>query len=158
MPNDRDGASTAAGAADFNAPLFCDRRDPSPAPANAYCINHAVTDYLKAGFPARKIVLGIPLYGHGWTNVPNVNHGLFQSSPNMAPAALGGGTANYNQLAPLNMPRYWDPAAATNWYYDGTNFWSFDDPASIAIKTAYIKVLCLGAPMSWSLDSHHAPA
>ena len=153
---DMHGPWNATGPADFNAPLFCDPRDPSLAPANTYCINHAVVDFLKAGFPAHKLVLGIPLYGHGWTNVPNVDHGLFQSSPNMQPASLGGGTANYNQLVTLNMTRYWDPLAMTAWYYDGTNFWSYDDPASIAIKMGYVKILGLGGAMAWSLDGDDA--
>ena len=152
MTYDMHGTWDATGPADFNAPLFCDPRDPSLAPANTYCINHAVMDYLKAGFPVHKLVLGVPLYGHGWTNVPNVNHGLFQSSPNMAPASLGGGTANYNQLVTLNMPRYFDPLSMTAWYYDGTNFWSYDDPQSISIKMAYVKLLGLGGAMAWSLD------
>jgi chitinase len=50
------------------------------------------------------------------------------------------------------MTRYWDPLAATNWYYDGTNFWSYDDPASISIKMAYVRMLGLGGAMAWSLD------
>lgn len=152
MTYDMHGAWSATGPADFNAPLFCDPRDPSLAPANTYCINHTVIDYVKAGFPANKLVLGIPFYGHGWTNVPDVNHGLFQSSPTMQPATLGGGTANYNQLAPLKMARYWDPLSLTAWYYDGTNFWSFDDPSSIALKMDYVKGLNLGGAMVWSLD------
>lgn len=153
---DMHGPWNATGPADFNAPLLCDPRDPSPAPANTYCINHAVLDYLRAGFPARKLVLGIPLYGHGWTNVPAIEHGLFQSSPDMQAANLGGGTASYNQLVTLHMPRYWDPRALTAWYYDGTNFWSYDDPTSIDLKTAYIKLLGLGGAMAWSLDSDDA--
>lgn len=156
MTYDMHGPWSATGPSDFNAPLFCDPRDPSPAPANAYCINHAVTDYLAAGFPASKLVLGIPLYGHGWTNVPNMNLGLFQSSPSMGPAALGGGTANFNVLEPLNLPRYWDAQALTAWYYDGTNFWSFDDPQSIQWKMFYVRQLGLGGAFAWSLDGDDA--
>lgn len=156
MAYDMHGTWDANGPTDFNAPLFCDPRDPSPAPANTYCINTAVRNYARAGFPLRKLVLGIPLYGHGWTNVPNINHGLFQSSPAIQPASLGGGTANYNQLAPLNMTRYWDPLAQTAWYYDGTNFWSFDDRASITLKMGYVKLLGLGGAMAWSLDGDDA--
>jgi len=152
MTYDMNGPWNATGPTGFNAPLFCDPRNPLPAPANTYCINDAVMGYLKAGFPARKLVVGVPLYGHGWTNVPNVNHGLFQSSPNIQPASLGGGNANYNQLVTLNMPRYFDPLAMTAWYYDGTNFWSYDDPQSIAIKMTYVKLLGLGGAMAWSLD------
>jgi chitinase len=128
MTYDMHGPWSATGPTDFNAPLFCD---------------------------PRKLVLGIPLYGHGWTNVPNVNHGLFQSSPNMQ-AASPGGTANYNQLVTLNMTRYWDPVAMTAWYYDGTNFWSYDDPSSITIKMGYIRMLGLGGAMAWSLDGDDA--
>ena len=74
----------------------------------------------------------------------------------MQPAALGGGTANYNLLAPLKMTRYWDPLAQTAWYYDGTTFWSYDDPASIRLKMEYIKLLGLGGAMAWSLDGDDA--
>ena len=156
MTYDMHGPWSATGPADFNAPLFCDPRDPSPAPANAYCINRTVFDFVRAGFPLNKIVLGIPFYGHGWTNVPNVHHGLFQSSPTMQAAVLGGGTANYNQLTSLKLTRYWDPLSQTAWYYDGTNFWSFDDPASISIKMDYVKILGLGGAMIWSLDGDDA--
>lgn len=156
MAYDMHGPWNATGPSDFNAPLFCDPNDPSLPPANTYCINHAVLDYLVAGFPASKLVLGIPLYGHGWTNVPSGNNGLFQSSSNMAPAALGGGTANFNLLEPLNLPRYFDPLAATYWYYDGTNFWSFDDPQAIGIKMLYVRALGLGGAMAWSLDGDDA--
>jgi chitinase len=156
MTYDMHGPWSATGPADFNAPLFCDPRDSSPAPDNTYCINRTVLDYVKAGFPPNKLVLGIPFYGHGWTNVPNVKHGLFQSSSTMEPASLGAGTANYNQLAPLNMTRYWDPLAQASWYYDGTNFWSFDDPSSIAIKMDYVKIWGLGGAMVWSLDGDDA--
>lgn len=157
MTYDMHGVWNANGPTDFNAPLFCDPRDPSPAPANTYCINHAVLDYLKAGFPARKLVLGMPLYGYGWTNVSNVNHGLFQSGGNIQPAALGGGDAvDYKLLVTLDLPRYWDPLAQAVWYYDGTNFWSYDDPASIAVKMAYVRALGLGGAMAWSLDGDDA--
>ena len=156
MSYDMHGTWNASGPTDFIAPLFCDPRDPSPAPANTYCIQHAVTDYLKAGFPAHKLVLGIPLYGYGWTNVPTQNHGLFQSGGTIQPAALGGGTATYKQLAPLNLTRYWDPLAQAPWYYDGSNFWTYDDPTSVALKMQYVQLLGLGGAMAWSLDGDDA--
>lgn len=154
---DMHGPWSPTGPADFNSPLFASPRDPSPAPSNQYSTNTVVTDYIAAGVPANKIVIGVPFYGHGWTNVPNVNHGLYQSSPNMQPAALGGGTADYNALA--NQPgftTYFDPVTQSDWIYDGTTFWSFDDPRMLAIMTQYVNSLHLGGVMYWSLDGDDA--
>ena len=65
------------------SPLFDDRQD--PVRSENFNIDYTINSYLRAGVPARKLVLGIPLYGRGWTGVPNVNHGLYQTSTGPAP-------------------------------------------------------------------------
>lgn len=45
-----------------------------PARGKGFYIDGTISAYLNAGVPARKLVLGIPAYGRGWTGVPNVNH------------------------------------------------------------------------------------
>src|SRR5215469_16547231 len=47
------------------SPLFDSPQD--PALADNFNINYTIDAYLKANVPARKLVLGIPLYGRGWT-------------------------------------------------------------------------------------------
>ena len=62
--------------------------------------------YLDAGVPPFKYVMGVPLYGAGWTGIPNVNHGLYQTSTaasSAAPVLLENGTAlcpNPNPVSP----------------------------------------------------------
>ncbi|HEX4168283.1 MAG TPA: glycoside hydrolase family 18 protein, partial [Bryobacteraceae bacterium] len=46
----------------FNAPLYQSEYDNSN-----FNINDTVTAYVGNGFPARKILLGIPFYAYGWT-------------------------------------------------------------------------------------------
>jgi GH18 family chitinase len=39
-----------------------------------------------------------------------------------------------------------------NWLYDGTQWWSYDDPVTIARKMVYVRHNRLGGAMVWSLD------
>src|SRR5688572_32356254 len=47
--------------------------------AKNYNSDFAISEFLRRGVPANKLVMGVPFYGRGWTNVPNVNNGLYQS-------------------------------------------------------------------------------
>lgn len=152
---DMHGAWDVNGPSDVLAPLYADPQDPSTPPSNTYSIDHAVRDYIAAGFPANKIVLGMAIYGRGWTNVPDNNHGLYQSSPAMqpAPGSLGAGVEDFNVLETLSgYTGYRDPLTQGYWIFNGTTFWSFDDPTAIAAKMAYVWKLGLGGAYAWSLD------
>jgi len=155
MAYDMHGAWDAHGPTNFQDPLYCDPSDPSPAPTNQYCIDRAVTDYLAAGVPANKIVIGMPFYGRGWSGVPNANNGLYQSSTNMqpAPAPSQAGIANYNYLITLSgYTSFHNPVTQASSLFNGSTFWSFDDPTAISAKTNYIKSKGLGGAMLWSMD------
>ncbi len=155
MAYDMHGAWDANGPTDFQAPLYTSPNDPYPAPANAYSVDHAVSDYLAAGVPSNKLVLGLPFYGRGWTNVPNVNNGLYQSSSSMQPASgtYGAGIEDYKVLKNLSgYTGYRDPTTQAFWIFNGSTFWSYDDPTTIAIKTSYAKNKNLGGAMVWELD------
>jgi chitinase len=68
------------------SPLFDSPQDPDL--ADNFNIDYTISAYLQAGVPARKLVLGIPLYGRGWTGVPSTHHGLYQTSTAAAPFEL----------------------------------------------------------------------
>lgn len=142
---------------DIQAPLFCNPRDPSIGIAKTYCIDYSVNAYLKAGVPANKINLGLPFYGHGWTNVPSTNNGLFQSSMQAAPGLYpdAPGVNDYKVLAKLTSQGYIphrDTVTKGFWVFNGTTLWSYDDPEEVTIKMNYAKSKGLGGAFCWSID------
>ena len=62
-----------------------------------YNSNDAIEAFLERGVPASKLNLGIGFYGRGWTNVANVNNGLYQSG-SAAPGTYEAGNEDYKVL------------------------------------------------------------
>ncbi|HEY1177915.1 MAG TPA: glycosyl hydrolase family 18 protein, partial [Phytomonospora sp.] len=133
--------------------LFSPAADPSP---GRYSVDQTVNAYLAGGAPAAKVVLGIPYYGRGWTGVANVNNGLYQSATGPARGTYEDGIDDYKKVIAKRGTRFHDPSAGAAWIFDGSAFWSFDDPQVIALKTAYVKSRGLGGTMAWSLDGDTA--
>jgi chitinase len=53
---------------------------------------------------------------------------------------------------------YRDRRAGHTYLYNGTTFWTYDDPEQLTQKTNYIKNKGLGGAMVWSLDGDDANA
>jgi chitinase len=165
------------------SPLY-DSTD-NPLRDQGFSIDETVKAYLKAGVPAAKYTMGLPLYAVGWTGVPSANHGLYQNSTALSPVLLADGSGlcpNANPAAPapgcdsLLAPGFLTSATVENlinkngyiaWsdpvrvgatlYNPATGtFYSFDDPASVAVKTAYIKKNKLGGAYVWALNHDDA--
>lgn len=153
MAYDVYGAWDADGPTNFNAPLYTSPDNPAPVDER-YSVETAVNGFLAEGVPPEKIVVGVPFYGRGWTNVPNQNNGLYQSDPAMkpAPGLWEDGIEDYKRLKKLDYPSFRDPKSGTFWIFDGTTFWNYDDPEVIKDKMAFIKSKGLGGAMFWSLD------
>jgi chitinase len=157
----------------------------NPLHAAAFSIDETVTAYLNAGVPAAKYTMGFPLFAVGWTGVPNVNHGLYQNLTAVSPVLLTDGSGlcpNENKTAPapgcdtLLTPGFLTYATIENlinkngytlWYDsqrvsatlynpDTKTFYSFDNPTSVAAKTAYIKKNKLGGAYVWALNHDDA--
>jgi len=126
------------------APLYQTWNDPDPS-NNA---NAAVKAYLQMGVKSAKIVFGVPFYGYEWTDVPNVNHGLFQPG---VPVGYGSG---YSAIVPVEgqFSKYRDPITQAPWLYDGKNFWTYDDPVSLKFKMEYVRHQRLAGVMFWELS------
>lgn len=126
--------------------------DPGPKP---FSIEIAVNAWTSRGAPANRLVLGVPFYSRGWTGVTNANNGLHQPATGPAPGRYEAGINDYKMIKPLLGSGYTvhrDPVAGHAWLFNGSTFWTFDDPTEIARKTAWIKANGLGGAMIWSMD------
>ena len=87
------------------------------------------------GVPASKLSFGIPFYGRGWT-------GVTRSAPGGSATGLAAGTSeagfeDYRVLISTCPPT--GMVGGTAYAYCGKNWWSYDTPATIAIKMAAMK-------------------
>jgi chitinase len=133
--------------------LYSPAADPAP---QRYSADQAIQYYLAHGAPAAKLVLGIPYYGRGWAGVSSTNNGLYQTSTGPARGTYEDGIDDYKKVIAKNGTVFHDPAAGAAWKLSGSSFWSYDDPTTIAQKTAYVKATGLGGTMVWSLDGDTA--
>ena len=164
-------------------PLFDDRRD--PAFGQDLDIDSTVNAYLKAGVPPRKYTMGLPLYGAGWTGVPNVNHGLYENSTGPSPVLLANGQglcadtsgntagcdplltpgiATYSTLANLIANGYtqtfdWRRIAVSLYDPYSETFYTYDDPQTALLKMLYVDAKVpggLGGAYVWALKDDDA--
>ena len=142
------------------SPLFDDKQD--PVRDENFYIDYTIDAYLEAGVPPNKLVLGIPTYARGWTGVPSANNGLYQASTGPAPFPPADylqtpGVITYLTLTGLTgFTRYFDYKRFAAWLYDPNSqtFWSYDDPVTVWLKTAYVRTRVeggLGGTFVWAL-------
>jgi chitinase len=110
--------------------------------------------YLTRGAPRGRLVMGVPFFSRGWTGVTNQNNGLFQPATGPAPATFEPGYDEYRYLKPklANFQVFRDEVAGHAWLFDGTTFWTWDDPVEMRRKARYVSDRGLGGVMIWSLD------
>jgi len=165
------------------SPLYDDPADPEY--GQGLDIEDTFVAYKNAGVKPEKYVMGIPLYGAGWTGVPSRNNGLYQSStgPSAVPLANGTGictdlsgntpgcdplltpgTATYATLSTLTAngyQSYFDLCRVGAWLYNPSTetFFTYDDHESAWIKTRFINTRVpggLGGAFVWALKDDDA--
>lgn len=122
----------------FNAPLDRVRTD--------------VQNYINAGVPAEKIVLGMPLFGRRFQVTSAANGGLdsaFEKTSSITYDALV-----QNHLDTPSCTLYRHAGAAAPYLFCSGEFITYDDPASIAAKSAMAKELGLAGVGFWELSQN----
>ncbi|MFE5301391.1 glycoside hydrolase family 18 protein [Streptomyces sp. NPDC056632] len=121
-----------------------------------FSVDQTVNDWLRRGAPARKLVVGMPFYGQGWTGVTGGGDGLGQAATGAAPGTWAAGSEDYKALRKLAdsgaFTVHRDRRNGHAWLFDGTTLWTYDDPQVLRTKSAYVRAKGLGGAMFWSLD------
>jgi chitinase len=120
-----------------------------------FTVERAIDGWIARGAPRAKLVLGIPYYGQGWTGVTGGGTGLFKPATGPAAGTWAPGNEDYKVLKNLPAQGYRvhrDLRTGHAWLFDGTTFWTYDDPVTVLQKTLYIRKERLGGAMVWSLD------
>ena len=111
-----------------------------------------VRQYLDAGVPPQKIVVGVPFYAKEWKWVVNRASATGIGEPY---DFYAGDVAFYrierDYLADAAFTRGWDSAARAPylWNREHGTFVSYEDPQSLAEKARFVKAYGLGGMMYW---------
>ncbi|RSS42891.1 chitinase [Streptomyces sp. WAC08241] len=108
----------------------------------------AIAKFKAKGVPASKLLLGIGFYGRGWT-------GVTQSAPGgtatgAAPGTYEAGIEDYKVLK--NTCPATGTIAGTAYAHCGTNWWSYDTPATVTSKMSWAKSQGLGGAFFWEFS------
>ena len=141
-----------------NAPLKKDTH-----PNSLLYIEHTLTQALKAGVPADKIILGIPTFGHSFAGVDFAKNDYlpgrpFQSAGPPGPSTQQKGLLAYYEIADLIQRQKLnfavDPTTQTAIAYNSAlkQWISFDTPETTKLKAELAKKKNLKGIVFWSLN------
>ncbi|CEI70009.1 unnamed protein product [Fusarium venenatum] len=125
-----------------NANLF-----PYQASANQYNSDEATNDYINAGVPTEKIVLGMPIYGCSFEG----NLGIGKSFSDVGQGSWERGVWDYKALLKPSAEIEYDKKAQAYYRYDPITheLISYDTPEAVENKVDYILKHGLGRSMFW---------
>ncbi|MFC8258963.1 glycosyl hydrolase family 18 protein [Streptomyces sp. NPDC057291] len=117
-------------------------------PLDGYNSDAAITKLKGKGIAGSKLNLGIGFYGRGWTGVTQATPGGTATGP--APGKYEQGIEDYKVLK-TSCPST-GTIAGTAYAKCGSNWWSYDTPATIAGKMTYVKNQGLKGAFFWEFS------
>jgi chitinase len=120
------------------------------APGDARTTGRAVRQFLAAGVPPAKLVIGVAFYGREFGGVEPVHDGLYQPYRKFI-AFVPWSKLQADFIGKRGFVRHWDAQADAPWLWNAAThtFITYDDPQSIAAKAAFVKQHHLGGIMYW---------
>jgi chitinase len=142
-----------------NAPLYMDPANRAPDAARK-TVAAAVMRLLRAGVPAGKLLLGLPLFGHTWRGCSREDDGEYQKCSGPAPGTWDGGDLDYQDIASHYLTngafvRRFNQAAKVPFLFNASSgqFISYDDAESFGYKVAFLEKRQLGGVMYWEITA-----
>ncbi|MDF3001118.1 MAG: chitinase [Bacillota bacterium] len=134
---------------DLNAPLYTPTET---SPQYKWSIHQAVQTWIANGFPASKLVMGVPFYGYIYNGVTADGTGLYKNY-------TGGHSISYDTLLSTytmnsSYIKYFHPEALVPWMFNGSTFISYDNEVSMANKAKYIVQNSLAGASIWELSQN----
>ncbi|MER6033816.1 glycoside hydrolase family 18 chitinase [Streptomyces sp. NPDC001835] len=117
-------------------------------PKAGFTTADAMAKFKAIGVPAKKLLIGIGFYGRGWTGVTQDAPGGTATGP--AAGTYEQGIEDYKVLK-TSCPAT-GTVAGTAYAHCGSNWWSYDTPATIATKMAWAKNQGLGGAFFWEFS------
>lgn len=138
----------------FDSPMRAARSDPTPLIIERWnTVSTAVDYYQMRGVPPEKIVLGEPYFSVGFTVASAADDGLYQKITGLASAP------SWTQIETslLHDPAWtghWSPIAQAPWLFNASTrtFLSYDDPASLSVKSRFARARDLRGVFTWAID------
>ena len=116
--------------------------------------HRAVTEFIAAGVPASKLVMGIAFYGKSGLVVTTDNHGLGQKYTGQA---KGGGYTFIRDslIGQKGFTSYWDENAKAPYLFNDSTkqFITYEDERSVVAKCRYIKENKMAGVMFWEYSA-----
>ena len=134
---------------DLNAPLYTPT---DTSPQYKLSADQSVKAWTSVGFPASKIVLGVPFYGYIYNNVTGGGNGLYKPFS-------GGSSISYDKILSSYLMnssyiKYFQSVALVPWLFNGSTFISYDDETSVAYKAKYVITNNLAGVGIWELSQN----
>ena len=132
---------------------------PNPADPRQHSADGAVRDFLAAGVPPSKLVLGVPFYGRAWEGVGS-REGLYREG---RPPSQRIDTSHASLAALVGREgwtREWDAAAQAPflWNEARKTFVTYEDEESLRLKSRYVREKGLGGVMFWEYHADRTGA
>ncbi|KRX83303.1 putative chitinase 3 [Trichinella sp. T6] len=140
----------------INSPLF--EKSTDSVQMKKWNIAYAAYCYHLRGMPKKKIIIGIPTYGRGWTiqNKKNTEIGAPSIGPSLPTkyVRFPGVCAYYEicQMIKVGGQRYWDEESRTPYLVYNNQWFTYDDEQSFKEKLNWLKEEEFGGAFVWALD------